>query len=62
MRIDRERFFGPNNGFRGRNFENFTLDLELALPRYHVCQFSVKTDNVDFFWPKMNFGVRILKI
>ena len=54
MRIDRERFFGPNNGFRGRNFENFTLDLELALPRYHVCQFSVKTDNVDFFWPKFS--------
>ena len=24
-------------------------DSESALPRYHVCQFSVKTDNFDFF-------------
>ena len=33
----------------GRNFRDFSPDLESAPPRYHVCQFSVKTDNFEFF-------------
>ena len=45
-------FFGPNlpkNGFWGHNFKNLSPDLISASPGYHVCQFSVKTDNFDFF-------------
>ena len=52
--INRECFFIPNllkNRFWGRNFENVTPDSESALPRYHVCQFSGKTDNFNFFVP-----------
>ena len=47
-------FFDPNllkNGFWGRNFKN--PDSESALPRYHVCQFSIKTDNFDIFGPNL---------
>ena len=39
------------NDFWCRNFENLTLDLESALSRYHVCQFSGKRGNFDFFRP-----------
>ena len=56
MRINREFFLGPNlpqNGFWGRNFENLTPDSESASSRYHVCQFSGKTDNFDFFSPNL---------
>ena len=35
----------------GQNFKN--PDSESALPRYHVCQFSVKTDNFDIFGPNL---------
>ena len=35
------------------------MDSELALPRYHVCEFLGKTDNIDFFG--RNFEVRISK-
>ena len=38
----------PKNGFWGQNFES-----ELILPRYHVCQFSGKVDNFDFFSPNL---------
>ena len=61
-------FFDPNllkNEFWGRNFKNPSPDSESALPRYQVCQFSVKTDNFDFWaqiCQKMDFGVKILKI
>ena len=44
----KECFFGPNlsnNRFWGRNFENLSPDWESTLPRYHVRQFSDKTDN-----------------
>ena len=54
MRINWEFCFVPylpKNGFWCRNFENLTLDLESALSRYHVCQFSGKTGNFDFFRP-----------
>ena len=44
--------FGKN-GFWGWNFENLTLDLESALPGYHVCQFSSKMNNIDFFGPNL---------
>ena len=40
--------FGPNlpkNGIWGRNMKNLSLDSKLTPPIYHVCQFSVKTDN-----------------
>ena len=42
--------FGPKfaqNGSWGWNFKN--LDSESAPPRYHMCQFSVKMDNFEFF-------------
>ena len=37
------------NGFWGRNFKNLSVDLESVPPRCHVCQFSGKTNNFDFF-------------
>ena len=37
------------NGFWDLNFENLSPDFELVLPRHHVCQFSDKTDNFNFF-------------
>ena len=45
-------FFGPNlpkNVFWGWNFKNLSVNLESAPPKYHVCQFSGKTDNFEFF-------------
>ena len=45
-------FLGPNlprNWFWGRNFKNVILDSESTPPLYHVCQFSVRTDNIGFF-------------
>ena len=39
----------PKNGFWGWNFKNLSPDSESASPRYHVCQFSVKMDNFEFF-------------
>ena len=57
----------PKSKFWSRNFKNPSPDSEFALPRYHVCQFSVKTENFDFFGPilpkmEVDFGVKILKI
>ena len=43
----------PKNEFWGQNFKNRSPDSESALPRYHACQFSVKTDNFDFFCPNL---------
>ena len=37
----------------GQNFKNLTPDLESALPRYHVCEISSKTDYFDFFSPNL---------
>ena len=59
-------FFGPNfpkNGFWGQKFENLTPDSNSALPRYHLCQFSGKTDYFDFSpnLPKSGFRVRKLR-
>ena len=56
-KTDNFDFFGPNfpqKGFWGRNFKNLSPDLESALPRYHECQFSVKTGNFKFF--SLNIG------
>ena len=56
MRTNEEWFFDPNfpkGGFWGWSFVNLTHDLESAFPRYHVCQFSGKTDNIDFFGPNL---------
>ena len=42
-------FFWPKfalNGFCGQNFKNKSPDSESEPPRYHVCQFSVKMNNV----------------
>ena len=39
----------PKNECSGQNFKNLSLDSELAPPRYHVSQFSVKMDNFEFF-------------
>ena len=43
--------FGPNlpkNWFWGWNFKTLSPDSESVPPRYHGCQFSVKTDNFEF--------------
>ena len=64
MRINRKWFFGPNlprNGSSGQNFENLSPDSESTLQRYHVCQFSSKTDNFEFFDPKVDFGLQTQK-
>ena len=45
-------FLGPNlpkNWFWGRKFKNLILDSESTPPLYHVCQFSVRMDNIWFF-------------
>ena len=55
--MDNFHFFGPNlpkNRFWGWNFKNLSVDLESASPRYHVCQFSGKTNNFEFL--HLNFG------
>ena len=48
-KMDNFEILGPNltkNVFWGRNFKNLSLDLESPPPKYYVCQFSVKMDNV----------------
>ena len=55
--MDDFEFFGPKlpkNGFCGSNFKNLSPDPESAPPRYHLRQFSVKTDNFKFF--RLNLG------
>ena len=50
-KTDNIDFLGPNlpkNGFWCRNFKNLILGSESTPPLYHVCQFSVKTDNIWF--------------
>ena len=45
-------FSGPNlpkNWLCGRNFKILSTESESASPRYHVCQFSGKTNNFSFF-------------
>ena len=39
----------PKNKFWRLDFQNLSLDLESALPRYYMGQFSVKMDNFEFF-------------
>ena len=39
----------PQNGFCHRNFKNLIMDTESTPPIYHVCQFSIKMDNIWFF-------------
>ena len=54
--MDNFDFFGPKlpkNGFWGQNFKNLSPDSESALLRYHVYQFSVKTDIFSFFGPNL---------
>ena len=49
-------FIGPNlakNEFWGQNFRYLSPDSESAPPRYHVFQFSDKTDSFDFFGPNL---------
>ena len=56
-KMDKFHFFVaslPKNVFWGWNFKNLSVDLESAPPRYHVCQFSGKTDNFEFF--HLNLG------
>ena len=43
----------PKNGFWGWNFKDLSPDSKSALPRYHVRQFSVQTNNFDFFGPNL---------
>ena len=60
-------FFGTKllkNGFRFGNPENWCRNLESVSSRYHVCLFSGKMDNFDFFNPnllKINLGLEIRK-
>ena len=42
------------NGFCHWNSKNLIMDLESTPPLYHVCQFSVKMDNIWFF--DLNLG------
>ena len=44
----------PKNGFWGWNFKILSADSRSAPPRDHVCQFSVKMDNFEFF--DLNLG------
>ena len=56
-KTDNLGFFDPNfpkNWFWGRNFKNLSADSRSAPPRDHVCQFSVKMDNFEFF--DLNLG------
>ena len=50
--IDNFDFLGPNSPPKKKIYvqscENLSPDSESLLPRYHVCQFSVKTDKFDF--------------
>ena len=49
-------FFNPNlpkNEFWGQKFKILSPDLESALPRCHLGQFSVKMNNFDFFVPNL---------
>ena len=42
-------FLGPNlpkNEFWGQSFKNLSLNSQSAPPKYHLCRFSVKMDNV----------------
>ena len=51
----------PKNEIWSQNFKNLSPDSESALPRHHVCSFSVKTENFDFFGlnlPKMEMRIR----
>ena len=51
-KTDNFEFLGPNlpkDGFWDRNFKNLSLGSELTPPKYHMCQFSVKMDNLYFF-------------
>ena len=41
------------NGFWDRNFKNLSPDWESVLPRYHVYQFLVRTDNFDILDPNL---------
>ena len=44
----------PKTGFWGQNFKNLILDSESTPPLYHVCQLSLKMDNIWFF--DLNLG------
>ena len=51
-KTDNFDFFSPNlpkNEFWGENFKNLSPDLETAPRTYHVCQFLVKAESVEFF-------------
>ena len=43
----------PKNGFLDQNFKNLSLDSESASLRYHVHQFSDKTDNFEVLGPNL---------
>ena len=66
-KTDNFEFFGPNlpkNGFCDWNFKNLSLDWESAPPRYHVRQFSGKTDKLTFLaqiYRKMDFWLETQK-
>ena len=47
--------FAQKNWFCGQNFKNLSPESESVSPRYHLGQFSDKTDNFNFLspnWPK----------
>ena len=46
----------------GSEFQKPCPDSESALPRNHVCQFSISLTFWAQIWPKMDFGVKISKI
>ena len=57
-KTDNFDFYDPNfprNGFWGRNFKNLTVGSKSTPTQYHVCQFSFKMDNFEFF--QLNLGI-----
>ena len=50
-KMDSFKYLGPNlpeNGFCHRNFKNLIMNSKSTPPLYHVCQFSIKMDNIWF--------------
>ena len=39
----------PKNGIWGWNFKNLSMDSASGHPRHHLCQFSLKMINFEFF-------------
>ena len=43
----------PKNGFLGFEIQKTNFGIRICISKYHVCQFSGKTDNFDFSDPNL---------